>query len=109
MRKFTVRFDEELYKSLRTVSLAEGRPMVEVIRESVRDYTQRTPGIEEIKDLIARARSMGSFSEEEALKAARDVAAAADEEGPGDHQYSRSSSEGMRMPERVAERTNVEA
>jgi predicted transcriptional regulator len=94
MRKFTVRFDEELYKSLQAVSLAEGRSMVEVIRESVRDYTQRTPGIEEIKELIARARSMGSFSEEEAFEVARDVAAADDEEGLGDLQHRRSPSEG---------------
>ena len=41
MRKFTVRFDEDLYHDLRAVSLAEGMSMVEVIRESVRDYTQK--------------------------------------------------------------------
>ncbi|MCJ7568701.1 MAG: hypothetical protein MUO58_14295 [Anaerolineales bacterium] len=94
MRKFTVRFDEELYHDLRAVSLAEGMSMVEVIRESVRDYTQKTPGIEEIKDLIARARSIGSASEKEALETAQSVAAADDEEGLGDLHHRRSLSEG---------------
>jgi len=94
MRKFTVRFDEELYHDLQAVSLAEGRSMVEVIRETVRDYTQKTPGIEEIKDLIARVRSMGSVSEKEALEAAQDVAAADDEEGLGDLHHRRGLSEG---------------
>jgi|GEM_PF-3888027 len=94
MRKFTVRFDEELYQDLQAVALAEGRPMVDIIRVSVRDYTQKTPGIEEIKDLIARARSMGSVSEKEALEAAQRVAAADDDEGLGDLHHRRSLSEG---------------
>lgn len=94
MRTFTVRFDEELYHDLQAVSLSEGRSMVEVIRESVRDYTQKTPGIEEIKDLIARARSIGSVSEKEALEKVQSVAAADDEEGLGDLQHRRSLSEG---------------
>lgn len=94
MKKFTVRFDEELYQDLRAVSLAEGRPMVEIIRECIRDYTQKKPSIEEIKDLFARARSMGSVSEKEALERARDVAAADDEEGFGDLHHGRSRLQG---------------
>jgi hypothetical protein len=84
MRKLTVRFDEELYRDLKAVSLAEGRSMAEVIRDSVLEYTWKTPEIDKVKSLIARARSSGAVSEREALEAAKIVAEADDEEGLGD-------------------------
>lgn len=81
MHQFTVRFDEDLYRALQAVALAEGRTLAEIIRTSVRDYTQSTPDIDEIKDLIAKARSMGSATEEKSLEAAKRAAAADDQEG----------------------------
>jgi hypothetical protein len=84
IRKLTVRFDEELYRVLKAVSLAEGRSMAEVIRDSILEYTQKTPEIEKVKSLIARARSSGSVSERAAIEAAKIVAQADDAEGLGD-------------------------
>lgn len=83
MHRFTLRLEKDLYKDLQAVAMAEGRTMVEVIRASVRDYTQRQPGLEEIKDLIAKARSFGAVSEDNALEAAKLVAEVDDSEGIG--------------------------
>jgi transposase len=93
MRKLTVRFDEELYRDLKAVSLAEGGSMAEIIRDSVLEYTRNTPEIEKVKSLIARARSSGSVSEREALEAARIVAEVDDEEGLGDLQRRKDTAE----------------
>lgn len=69
MHQLTVRLSEKMFLDLKAVSIAEGRPMAEIVRKCVEDYTQSIP-VEEIKELIAKARSLGPVSKEQAITAA---------------------------------------
>ncbi len=66
MQQLTIRLTEELHADLKAVSIAEGRPMAEIVRTCVADYTQTRP-VEEMKELIAAIRSMGPNTKDEAL------------------------------------------
>ena len=82
MQALTVRLSEEAHANLKAVSIAEGRPMAEIIRACVDDYTQNRP-VDEIKELIAAARSLSPISREEALKAAEHIVELDDTPGIG--------------------------
>ncbi len=66
MQQLTIRLTEELHADLKAVSIAEGRPMAEIVRTCVEDYTQTRP-VEEMKELIAAIRSLKPITKEEAL------------------------------------------
>jgi predicted DNA-binding protein len=82
MQALLVRFPDEIYDDLKAVSIAEGRPMAEIVRTCVEDYTRNRP-LDEIKELIAAVRSLGPISKEEALKATERVVELDDTPGIG--------------------------
>lgn len=82
MRALTVRIPEELHSNLQAVSLAERRSIAEIVRSCLVVYTESRP-IEEIKALIAEARSLGPVTREEAMKAAERAAELDTSEGIG--------------------------
>ena len=82
MQALLIRFPENIYDDLKAVSVAEGRPMAEIVRACVEDYTQSRP-LDEIKELIAAVRSLGPVSKEEALRAVDRVVELDDTPGIG--------------------------
>lgn len=88
MRALTVRIPEELHSNLQAVSLAERRSMAEIVRSCIVDYTESQP-LDEIKELIAAARSLGPVSRERALAAAERAAELDTSEGIGEPRMSR--------------------
>jgi len=82
-RAFTVRIPTELHKDLVAVSKAEDRPIAEIVRETLSRYLEQRP-VDEIKALLAEARSLGSATEEEMLQAAKLAAELDTSEGLGE-------------------------
>lgn len=68
MRALTVRLTAAQHEDLLAVSTAENRPVAEIVRETLTRYLEQRP-VEEIKALLAEARSLGPATEEEMSKA----------------------------------------
>ncbi len=88
MVEFTVRLSEEAHANLAAVALAERRSMAEIVRSCIGDYTEGKP-LDEIKELIAAARSLGPVTRERAMAAAERAAELDTSEGIGEPHMSR--------------------
>lgn len=80
---FTVRIPTELHEDLKAMSEAEQRSIARIVRDALSSYLEQRP-VEEIKALLAAARSLGSATEEEMLQAAKVAAELDTSEGLGE-------------------------